>query len=273
MKSLTNTGTLEIAPSASSLPIYVVGPATERSIGTLGFSGGNIHGAHCGNGQELADYIVGHYYTSTKEEDKEEKQEKQEKKKKLLFLVGEVHRDAIPKTLRAAGLSVDVLVVYDTQVVESFGADLARALGQRQRRRGDGDGDMIEEEVSMQKLEEQKNAVVAAATTPRWVVVFSPTGAETAMEVLGYKRHGPRSNSSSSSTGTAAIPAASTDLSALPTTRRTYITTIGPTTASHLRGLGVEPDAVAAAPSPNGLWTAMAQFLLTIEDGSSGSLT
>ena len=228
-----------------------MGPATERSISSLGFSGDNIHGAHCGNGQQLADYIVGHY-TSTK---------------KLLFLVGEIHRDAIPKTLRAAGISVDELVVYDTQVVESFGDDFARALEQCGGGAGAGgsDGNEAEGEIGVEAPGQQEKAAVVAG--PRWVVVFSPTGADTAMEVLGYKRQGIGIGISGSSTTTGAPDSPASPV----TTTTTYVATIGPTTASHLRGLGVEPDVVAAAPSPKGLWAAMARFPAAPTDGAECS--
>jgi len=188
-------------------PIYVVGPTTEKSVVGLGFSATNVYGAHCGNGQALADFMLGHYKSS----------------KKLLFLVGEIRRDVIPKTLNAGGVGVEEIVIYDTQVVSSFGEDLARALEL-------GEAGQIGGKDSEQ--------------APRWVVIFSPTGSDTAMEILGRKNPVPIS------------------LKVPHLERTTYVATIGPTTASHLRdALGVEPDVVAGTPSPHGLWSGFEQFL------------
>ena len=79
---------------------------------------------------------------------------------------------------------------------------------------------------------------------PRWVVIFSPTGSGAAMEILGRKEP---------------VPA---NLKVPHLERKTYVATIGPTTANHLRDtLGVEPDVVAGTPSPQGLWSVFEQFL------------
>ncbi|KAF8430270.1 tetrapyrrole biosynthesis, uroporphyrinogen III synthase [Tirmania nivea] len=197
-----------VQPSTITHPIYVVGPATEKSVVGLGFPATNVYGAHCGNGQTLADFILGHYKSN----------------KKLLFLVGEIRRDVIPKTLNAGGVGVEEIVVYDTQVVSSFGEDLAQAL----------------------KLDEAglTGGKDNGEQTPRWVVIFSPTGSDIAMEILGRK-----------------VPVHSR-LQVPRLKRKTYIATIGPTTASHLRDtLEVEPDVVAGTPSPQGLWSGLQQFL------------
>ena len=144
-----------------------------------------------------------------------------ESKKKLLFLVGEIRRDVIPKTLNAGGVGVEEIVVYDTQVVSSFEKDFTRALKLGEAGRKDS-GEQI----------------------PRWVVIFSPTGSGTAMEILGRK-----------------VPVP-TRVEVPRLERKTYVATIGPTTASHLRdNLGVEPDVVAGTPSPQGLWFGLEQFL------------
>ena len=126
----------------------------------------------------------------------------------------------IPKTLNAGGVCVEEIVIYDTQVVSNFEEDLARVLKHSE----DGGKDSDKQ-------------------TSRWVVVFSPTGSGTAMELLGRK--------------------VQSTVSAVPhLERRTYVATIGPTTASHLCDvLGVEPDVVAGTPSPQGLLSGLKQFL------------
>ncbi|RPB28673.1 tetrapyrrole biosynthesis, uroporphyrinogen III synthase [Terfezia boudieri ATCC MYA-4762] len=197
-----------VQPITATHPIYVVGPATEKSIVDLGFPASNVYGAHCGNGQMLADFMLGHYKSN----------------KKLLFLVGEIRRDVITKTLNTGGVGVDEIVIYDTQVVNSFEEDLARTLklGEAERTRGKDSGEQA----------------------PRWVVIFSPTGSGTAMEILGRK------------------DPVQSSLKVPHLERKTYVATIGPTTASHLRdAFGVEPDVVAVTPSPQGLWSGFEQFL------------
>lgn len=193
-----------IQPITTRSPIYVVGPATERAVIDLGFSPPNVHGAHCGNGQALAEFMLTHYKSS----------------KKLLFLVGEIRRDVIPKTMKAGGIIVEEIVIYDTQVVNSFGEDFARVL----------------------QLGDAEEGSSEQAT--RWVVIFSPTGSDTAMEKLGRGLQ---------CDGISGVQC---------TKRKTYVATIGPTTASHLRDvLGVEPDVVADTPSPQGLWSGLERFL------------
>ena len=202
-----------MSPSASTHPIYVVGPATEKSVINLGFPPAKVYGAQCGNGQALAEFIL-EYYTG---------QSTAQSTKKLLFLVGETRRDVIPKTLTAAGIGVEEIVIYDTQVMSSFGEHLAEVLQHGETETDDGDG---------------RN------TQSRWVVVFSPTGSDTAMEILGRKPH-------------------QGSLPKLPVLlkKKTHLATIGPTTASHLRDvLAVEPDVVSAKPSPEGLWDSLEAF-------------
>jgi uroporphyrinogen-III synthase len=112
----------------------------------------NIFGAHTGNGEALAQYILDHYDQWYREAGA---------KPPLLFLVGEQRRDIIPKTLMDPALSenrrirVDELVVYGTGVMESFEQDFKIRL------RETGEPSM------------------------RWVVVFSPTGCEGMLRALG----------------------------------------------------------------------------------------
>jgi uroporphyrinogen-III synthase len=106
----------------STLPLYVVGPATERGLKALGLKC-QILGAETGNGEALAKFMLDHYNTTNKSIGISTKAP-------LLFLVGEQRRDIIPKTLHAAEDRIDVeeLVVYETGEMASFHEDLRIAL-------------------------------------------------------------------------------------------------------------------------------------------------
>ena len=189
-----------------------MGPATARTLTTLRdkhLPNATIHGADTGTGENLAHFILSHYdsvYTTHKPS--------------LLFLVGEVRRDIIPKTLMDKALPVDKrvgveeLVVYETGVMESFEGDFADVVG-----RSDG-------------------AV--------WVVVFSPTGCEAMLRVLGL---GPFAGSGCGDGAAAG-------------TRQVFVATIGPTTRDHLREkFGFEAHVCAPKPSPEGVLEGIAKFM------------
>ena len=108
----------------------------------------------------------------------------------LLFICGDRRRDVLPDRLRAAGISFEACVVYRTTGDASV---LRRALEDR----------------------------------PEWLVFFSPSGVEAALECDGL------------SWNSVALAA------------------IGPTTARALRAAGYPPAAVAAAPTPEALVTAV----------------
>ncbi|KAF2753728.1 uroporphyrinogen-III synthase [Pseudovirgaria hyperparasitica] len=130
----------------SSLPLYVVGPATERGLKSL-----NLHcpilGQETGNGDALAQFILDDY----------SKRFPQPAKPALLFLVGEKRRDIIPKTLSTASMTVTELVIYETGEMASFRSEFT-SVWQTHRERG---------------------------VTTQWVVVFSPTGCRAMLESLG----------------------------------------------------------------------------------------
>lgn len=133
----------------------------------------------------------------------------------LLFLTGEVHRDVIPKTLMDETLpavrriGVEEMVVYETNVMERFEGDF---------------GDVMRE----------AEGVV-------WVVVFSPTGCEAMLRVLGL---GPFAGGSESGGD-----------------GRVFVATIGPTTRDHLREkFGFEAHVCAPAPSPQGILEGIEKF-------------
>jgi uroporphyrinogen-III synthase len=87
-----------------------------------------------------------------------------------------------------------------------------------------------------------------------WVVVFSPTGCDAMLQVLGLL-----STSTEFSAGGAR---ALVDGSASGTERRVFIATIGPTTRDHLvKNYGFQPDVCAEKPSPEGVGAGIEAFM------------
>ncbi|KAJ5941919.1 Tetrapyrrole biosynthesis uroporphyrinogen III synthase [Penicillium verrucosum] len=193
------------------LILYTVGPATARTLTTLRdkhLPNALIHGADTGTGENLARLILSHYdslYPTNKPA--------------LLFLVGEVRRDIIPKTLMDTTLpvekrvGVEELVVYETGVMESFEGDFADVVGRSA-------GDV-------------------------WVVVFSPTGCEAMLRVLGLGPFAGTGDGTGNGKGTG----------------RVFVATIGPTTRDHLREkFGFEAHVCAPKPSPEGVLEGIEKF-------------
>ncbi|EPX71474.1 uroporphyrinogen-III synthase Ups1 [Schizosaccharomyces octosporus yFS286] len=110
----------------NTIPVFTVGPATDDSIRRLGFQ--QTYGRDCGRGEVLADLIQDWY-------------QKTNPSKPLLFLMGEKHRDTIPKRLGKD--RVEELVVYVTQEIEQSQCQIS---------------DIIKEHPEID-----------------WIVVFSPT--------------------------------------------------------------------------------------------------
>ena len=134
------------------LLLYVVGPATARSLQGLGLQC-TVEGEESGNGDALAAFILQHYNNVH--------QQRQTSKPAVLFLVGEQRRETIPKKLQCDSLSeeqkivVDEMTIYETRVMESFRTDFQRA---------------IEPDDKLQ--------------SNQWIVVFSPTGCKVMLECL-----------------------------------------------------------------------------------------
>ncbi|KAJ5949370.1 Tetrapyrrole biosynthesis uroporphyrinogen III synthase [Penicillium verhagenii] len=202
-------------PSTTPLPLYTVGPATARTLTTLRdkhLPSATIHGADAGTGENLAYLMLDHYNalhprSSNTNTDKPG----------LLFLVGEQRRDIIPKTLMApslpaqARIPVDEIVVYETGEMESFEHDFEAAVQRCVR-------DPVEP----------------------WVVVFSPSGCEAMLRVLGL---GPFAKTGGDG-------------------RRVFVATIGPTTRDYLRSqFGFEADVCAEKPSPEGVLEGIRKFV------------
>lgn len=107
-------------------------------------------------------------------------------------------------------VGVEELVVYETGVMESFEGDFADVVGR-------SSGDV-------------------------WVVVFSPTGCEAMLRVLGL---GPFAGSGKGSGN-----------------GKVFVATIGPTTRDHLREkFGFEAHVCAPKPSPEGVLEGIEKFM------------
>ncbi|KAF5724988.1 uroporphyrinogen-III synthase [Fusarium mundagurra] len=203
-------------PHLQNIPVYSVGPATTRALAAVPQEPPlQVFGSHTGNGVALAPFILAHYYGWYRDQ-------KRATLPPILFLVGETRRDIIPKTLQDGALPdeerirVTETVVYGTGVMESFPVDLRRVLG------------------------ETRNDPM------RWIVVFSPTGCDSMLRVMGildpetnkvhkgYERDG-----------------------------KTFIATIGPTTRDHLLSFGFEPDVCAESPTPEGVLEGIQTFMAT----------
>ncbi|KAF1979942.1 tetrapyrrole biosynthesis, uroporphyrinogen III synthase [Bimuria novae-zelandiae CBS 107.79] len=139
----------------SHTPLYVVGPATARGLKSL-----NLHcpvlGEETGNGEVLAAFILKHYNTLYKGDNKPG----------LLFLVGDKRRDIIPTTLQSPELGteerlgVDELEIYETGEMRSFKSNFT-SIWQENTKKG----------------------------VRQWVVVFSPSGCKAMLESLGFARY------------------------------------------------------------------------------------
>ncbi|KAJ6095042.1 hypothetical protein N7467_002555 [Penicillium canescens] len=229
--------TFNIPTTQPPLILYTVGPATARSLTTLRnkhLPNATIYGADAGTGENLAHMILEHYnalYPACASASTSNS------KPALLFLVGEVRRDIIPKTLMnpelAGGrIGVEELVVYETGVMESFERTFGGCLQRIRDQDRDRDFGVVKRE----------NVV--------WVVVFSPTGCEAMLRVLEL---GPFSSSGSAS--------ASRDMEE-KTGRRVFVATIGPTTRDHLRQeFGFEAHVCAPKPSPEGVAEGIERFM------------
>jgi uroporphyrinogen-III synthase len=260
---LTHTHPLEpppapLQPAAYALttpfPLYVVGPATSHTLSTLLSHSPlltslpcQIHGASTGNGESLARFILKHYnhlhyhaYFSlyeaprlpfvplignrSEQYPRLESGDQRLRKKGLLFLVGETRRDVIPRVLGEDGLGeservgVEEVEVYRTGVMGGFEG-------------------VFREEVDRLVGEGHERIVV---------VVFSPSGCEAMLRVIGWRGGGGGEDSATTERNRG----------------RFVVATIGPTTRDYLReNFGFEADVTARTPSPEGIWEAVLNFL------------
>ncbi|PHH61969.1 hypothetical protein CDD82_2066 [Ophiocordyceps australis] len=142
----------EAWPHLQNIPVYSVGPATTRCLEAVPQQPPlQIFGTNTGNGETLAHFILDHYNGWTRPC----------KPRALLFVVGQQHRDVIPRSLQNPSLSaerriqVDQVIVYQSTTVDSFQTDLVEALNQTE------------------------------SILTRWIVVFSPAGCGDMLRALG----------------------------------------------------------------------------------------
>ncbi|KAF4957289.1 hypothetical protein FGADI_3193 [Fusarium gaditjirri] len=201
-------------PHLQNIPVYSVGPATTRALAAVPQDPPlKVFGSHTGNGAALAPFILAHYYGWYRDQARATLPP-------ILFLVGETRRDIIPKTLQDGALPdterirVTETVVYGTGVMESFPVDLRRILS------------------------ETRNDPM------RWIVVFSPTGCDSMLRVMGILD-----------------PETNKVYKGYERDGKTFIATIGPTTRDHLLSFGFEPDVCAESPTPQGVLEGIQAFM------------
>ncbi|DAA76586.1 TPA_exp: putative Uroporphyrinogen-III synthase (UROS) [Trichophyton benhamiae CBS 112371] len=227
-----------------SLSFYSVGPATYRSLKSLCdvyFPHSQVIGEEAGTGEKLSGLILAHYNGLQRNTSDENGPSGGIREKlPLLFLVGEQHRDIIPKTLMSPSLDeeerigVATMVVYETGVMESFGQDFLAALEMEER--------ADKANISAGNTSLHKQLI--------WVVVFSPSGCKVMLQHLGLLEEDQPEDHTSS------VQAPGKKRTPSRWSRFDYrIATIGPTTRDHLvSNFGVQPDVCAEKPSPGGLW-------------------
>ncbi|MCJ1357295.1 MAG: hypothetical protein MMC33_007291 [Icmadophila ericetorum] len=232
------------------LPFYTVGPATSRSLEAIRdehFPLCTVEGKETGNGAGLAAYILlrqggqmpqepsiraGQADTTDaliQDSSGTTATEPSPTPLPLLFLVGEQRRDIIPKILMSPSLAaeqriaIEEMIVYETSVMESFAIDFRRVLSENQ----------VSELI--------------------WIVVFSPTGCEAMLKVLGWLKD-ESSSEFSAYEGLAGPKKTIIRKEDVNQRTRVYLATIGPTTRDYLREeFGCEVDVCAKKPSPEGV--------------------
>ena len=178
-----------------AMTVFTVGPATALAITKLNFS--TVVGADTGNGGALANLIV---QTFRREQPFNLRSLSPvasagttdlPPQLPLLFLVGDKRRDIIPKRLAEEHIPLEELTVYETRIAPTFDEELDQVL------RDKTDGEI------------------------EWLVFFSPSGAEIALEKMKQWPH------------------------------KFKIATIGPTTEAYLKKeWNVQADMVSAKPEP-----------------------
>ena len=203
-------------------PLYTVGPATSAAlqrvankyfaVRTRAGADYPVLGKDTGNGEKLAGFILENYDPPRLRGQSKDAAPRAP----LLFFVGEQRRDIIPKTLMSEDLPlekrirVDEEVVYETAVEEGFEAEFQKVLAEK----GPGASGRV------------------------WIVVFSPTGCEAMLRVLGWTRSSGWPDGMAGEGGR----------------RKHYVATIGPTTRDYLKDeFGFEADVCAPKPSPEGI--------------------
>lgn len=255
-----------VPPSTSPFPLYVVGPATARSLRSLLDSshllqslGCSILGAETGNGEALAHFILTHYnhayyqeYFSLYEAPRlpfvplvgmggsqysRWKAEKENvRKRRLLFLVGEQRRDVIPRVLGGGGgdrgkrVEVEEVEVYSTVIRDGFEGEFTRKVTELE---GEGAERVV-------------------------VVVFSPGGCEAMFSGVDWAGPGSGGDGFGEEGGGWGV------IEAKRKKKRSgfVVCAIGPTTRDYLKDtFGFEVDVTARTPSPEGVSEGVLAFL------------
>lgn len=252
------------------MPLFAVGPGTARVLekDVIGGEGGWMRacwvegGEDAGRGEKLVHTVVSRCHMEDEgvqergggenEKGKEEKEVR--KKKKVLWLTGEKRREALRMGLEDAGIEVDCCVIYSTSLSPDFLRCFTHILGKQQRQH---QKQPINEEQQEQHLpperidkktsgdDEEEEEVVEEGV--RWVVVFSTQGSREILmgldlldEKTGKVKRGFDEQEK----------------------RRTFVASIGGTTAEHLEEeFGFKVDAVAESPSPEGVRAGIEGFM------------
>lgn len=190
---------VEVDEGWKDVPFFAVGPATAEALSTVpGPSKSLILGAEeSGTGSSLARFIISHFASLPSPSTT---------LLPLLYLTGDKRSPALPEALSSARPPIPFVEqeVYATAPSPTVATEISTLL------------DSLDE-------------------PPRWVILFSPSGAKAVLPVLKER-------------GLLAVAGASSGA------RKVRIAAIGPTTETWLKdNHGLVPDAVAAKPEPSAL--------------------
>lgn len=231
------------------VPFYVVGPATAKALQNIQvatpFKPTTIHGAEAGNAESLALHMM---------RDMNQSREP----RRFLYLVGDKRSPALINTLQAhnAPVTLDELVVYVTDKSPGFEDNCALLARDIPRHMSDGALSGSMPSATQQQREHhgilgharEGNldvlATPASAPTevrPDWIVFFSPSGGNYALQELVHRRW----------------------IVSQEAHQGCKVACIGRTTAQWVHEtLGFEPHAIAARPTPDALQEAIFRDLI-----------
>lgn len=231
------------------VPFYVVGPATAKALRHIEvatpFQPTTIHGAEAGNAESLALHMM-----------RDMNQSRQPRR--FLYLVGDKRSPALINTLQAhdAPVTLDELVVYATDKNPGFEDNCA--LLARDIPRHTSDEALSGSRPSSTQRQREHHGIVghtqeehldahtppASAPTevrPDWIVFFSPSGGNYALQELVQRRW----------------------IVSQEAHQGCKVACIGRTTAQWVHEtLGFEPHAIAAHPTPDALQEAIFRDLI-----------
>lgn len=208
------------------LPFFVVGKATSDAL--LGLQDcpttpERVLGAESGTGERLAHYMREWFGAEHGEGDR----------KPLLYLVGDKNKETIQQLLWDGRIETDRVQVYETEIIESFGANLETAL----------------DSFSHEDTKRSGSSAPIQSLPPLpmvYLTLFSPSSALPTLTHLRRLAILPASPSTSQSTSPPTIPISSSSISL-----RLRFIAIGPVTSNYLideQGISVEDVLVAEKP-------------------------